>query len=126
MSNIFDLFRKIESKPADPSPVEWLIVGLGNPGAKYEGTRHNAGFLAIDRLADSLGARIQAAKYNALCADVRIGGVRALLMKPQTFMNLSGEAVRAAADFYRHGSGTELIARSGDVEGNSVIGLERI
>ncbi len=101
MSNIFDLFRKIESKPVDPSPVEWLVVGLGNPGAKYESTRHNAGFLAIDRLADSLGVRIQTAKYNALCADVKIGGVRALLLKPQTFMNLSGEAVRAAADFYK-------------------------
>ena len=101
MSSIFDLFEKIKSPTASATPIEWLIVGLGNPGAEYEGTRHNAGFLAIDAIAKSLSAKINTAKFRALCADVTVGGVRALLLKPQTYMNLSGESVKAAADFYK-------------------------
>ena len=89
-------------RPVQPAgPIEYLIVGLGNPGRKYETTRHNAGFLAVDRLAERHHAKIDRIKFKAVCADAQIAGVRCLLMKPQTFMNLSGEAVRDAAAFYK-------------------------
>ena len=101
MSSIFDLFEKIKSKPDTATPVQWLIVGLGNPGAEYESTRHNAGFLAIDAIASHLSVKVNTAKFHALTADVTLGGVRALLLKPQTYMNLSGTAVKEAADFYK-------------------------
>ena len=100
MSNIFDLFRKIESKDTG-GPVDAIIVGLGNPGAKYERTRHNAGFMAIDYIAERVGVRIDRAKFNSLVTEAKIGTHRVLLMKPETFMNNSGEAVGAAARFYK-------------------------
>lgn len=100
MANIFDLFKKIE-KPSDPTPVSFIIAGLGNPGAKYERTRHNAGFIAVDRIAERLGVRIDRSRYHSLCTEVRWGDVRLLLMKPQTFMNLSGTAIAEAAGFYK-------------------------
>lgn len=81
-------------------PITHIVVGLGNPGWEYAGTRHNAGFLAIDYLAERLGVTIDRAKYRALVAEATVGERRVLLMKPQTFMNLSGEAVREAAAFY--------------------------
>lgn len=79
----------------------WLVVFLGNPGPKYEGTRHNAGFMAGDALAKELGVRINKAKFSALTAVCTIAGETVMLMKPQTYMNLSGEAVGKAARFYR-------------------------
>ncbi len=82
------------------SPPEWIIVGLGNPGKKYEITRHNAGFICIDRLAEKCGVKLNKLSFNALTANCSIGGTDCLLMKPQTFMNLSGEAVSAAAEKY--------------------------
>lgn len=100
MSNIFDLFRKIE-KHEEPVPVTVIVAGLGNPGAKYERTRHNAGFMAIDRIADSLGVKIDRARFHALVCEANLGGVRVLLMKPETFMNLSGTAIKEAAAFYK-------------------------
>ena len=81
--------------------VEWLIVGLGNPGEKYAKTRHNMGFLTLDLLAEREKVRIDRLKFKAVTAQVTFGGARCLLMKPQTFMNLSGEAVREAAQFYK-------------------------
>lgn len=81
--------------------IEFLIVGLGNPGGKYEITRHNAGFLWADLFAESLNTEIKRLKYHALTAEVNIAGHRCLLMKPQTFMNNSGEAVSEAAKFYK-------------------------
>ncbi len=83
------------------SGVEWLVVGLGNPGEKYRNTRHNMGFLALDLLAEQLNVRVDRIKYKAVTAQATLGGARCLLMKPQTFMNLSGEAVREAAQFYK-------------------------
>ena len=77
-----------------------MIVGLGNPGKKYEFTKHNAGFLCVDLLAQQLGVKIDRLKFKSLMGDVRINSKRCLLLKPQTFMNLSGEAVREAAQFY--------------------------
>jgi len=83
------------------SPVSWLIVFLGNPGPKYECTRHNAGFMTGDALAKKLGVSINKARFKALTASAEINGEKVLLMKPQTFMNLSGEAVGEAARFYK-------------------------
>ena len=100
MSNIFDLFKKIEKKE-DTTPVTHIVVGLGNPGTEYAKTRHNAGFLAIDHIAKRCGVSIDRLKYNALVSEAVIGGKRVLLMKPQTFMNSSGEAIGAAANFYK-------------------------
>lgn len=80
---------------------DWLIVGLGNPGLEYEETRHNAGFLAIDELAETYGADIKKLKCKALYGECEISGQRCLLCKPQTFMNNSGEAVRDLAAFYK-------------------------
>lgn len=81
--------------------IQWLIVGLGNPGEKYARTRHNLGFLALDLLAERQKLKINRIKYKALVAETEFGGARCLLMKPQTYMNLSGEAVREAAQFYK-------------------------
>lgn len=83
------------------SSYEYIIVGLGNPGAKYEMTRHNAGFLAIDLFANDNNVDIKKLKFHSLVGDVNINGKRCLLMKPQTFMNNSGEAVGEAARFYK-------------------------
>ena len=79
----------------------WLVVFLGNPGPRYECTRHNAGFMAGDALAKKLGVNISRLRFKALTAECEINGERVLLMKPQTFMNLSGEAVGEAARFYK-------------------------
>ena len=84
-----------------PSGVEWLVVGLGNPGEKYARTRHNMGFLTLDLLAEREHLKIDRIKFKAVTAQAEFGGRRCLLMKPQTFMNLSGEAVREAAQFYK-------------------------
>lgn len=81
--------------------VTWLIVFLGNPGTKYEGTRHNAGFMTADAMAKRLGVTINRLRFHALTAQCTIGGENVLLMKPQTYMNLSGEAVGEAARFYK-------------------------
>lgn len=102
MSNIFDIFKQIESqKPTASGPVEWMIVGLGNPGKEYENTRHNAGFICMDALSKKLGVAVNKSKYKALITETVIADKRVLLMLPQTFMNLSGEAVFAAASFYK-------------------------
>lgn len=100
MSNIFDLFKKIEKKE-DNAPITHIIAGLGNPGAQYVETRHNAGFIAIDYIAERCGVKIDRLKFRALVGEAGIGGVRVLLMKPQTFMNLSGDAIGEAARFYK-------------------------
>ena len=79
---------------------EWIVVGLGNPGPAYTNTRHNVGFVAIDALASKLGVKVDRVKYSAYTATAVIGGKTVLLMKPTTFMNLSGQAVRQAARYY--------------------------
>lgn len=100
MSNIFDLFKSIEKKE-DPTPLSYIVVGLGNPGDEYKMTRHNAGFLSIDYIAEKCGVRIDRVKFHALTCEARIGGARVLLMKPTTFMNSSGVAIGEAAAFYK-------------------------
>lgn len=79
----------------------FVIVGLGNPGKKYENTRHNAGFLMIDALADKYGIAIKEKKHKALCGTGVIEGVKVLLVKPETYMNLSGESVGEIMNFYK-------------------------
>lgn len=80
--------------------MDWIIVGLGNPGKKYEFTRHNVGWMALDAFADKLGVKINRIRFRALCGECMIDGKKVLLMKPQTFMNLSGEAVAEACKYY--------------------------
>ena len=84
-----------------PGGVSWLVVFLGNPGLRYEGTRHNAGFMAGDAMARARNTEINRARFKALTGVCEIGGQSVLLMKPQTYMNLSGDAVREAAQFYK-------------------------
>lgn len=79
----------------------FIIAGLGNPTKEYEGTRHNAGFMVLDALADKLNTDISEKKHKALCGRGVIGGEKVILLKPQTFMNSSGESLRAAADYYK-------------------------
>ena len=81
--------------------VDWLVVGLGNPGARYESTRHNMGFLALDRLAEREKLRFNKLRFKAWTAEWKLGEDKVLVMKPQTYMNLSGESVGAAARFYK-------------------------
>ncbi|MDR3644090.1 MAG: aminoacyl-tRNA hydrolase [Clostridia bacterium] len=103
------MFGKIKEKfgslypPAHrpPANYEFIVAGLGNPGREYEQTRHNAGFIALDYIAQQCGADVRRLKFKSLCGDAVIDGRRVLLLKPQTFMNSSGEAIRDAAAFYK-------------------------
>lgn len=81
--------------------VQWLLVCLGNPGKEYANTRHNIGFLAADALEKRTGVKFNKLKYRALTGEVTLGGQRVLVVKPQTYMNLSGVAVEKAASFYK-------------------------
>lgn len=93
---MFPIFRR--KKPAAPQKADYIIAGLGNPGRRYEMTRHNAGFLALDLLAEKLGAgRLTQTRFQSTYTLCRHAGKDILLMKPQTYMNLSGEAVRDMA-----------------------------
>ena len=84
-----------------PGGVQWLLVCLGNPGKDYENTRHNIGFMAADELERRENAKFNKLRYRALTGEVTIGGQRVLVLKPQTYMNLSGEAVKLAGGFYK-------------------------
>lgn len=92
------MFRK---KTFATGPVEYIVVGLGNPDRKYEYTRHNAGFIMIDFIADKIGVKINRVKFKSLVGEGNIGGSKVLLMKPSTYMNNSGEAVIEAMKFYK-------------------------
>ena len=103
MGDIFALFDKIKSQNSakDSGPVEWVIVGLGNPGLKYDGTRHNMGFLCIDELSRRTGSSVTRAQFKGLCAQTTLADKRVLLVKPQTFMNLSGDCVIEALNWHK-------------------------
>ena len=79
----------------------YIIVGLGNPGKKYENTRHNMGFIAVDLLAEKYGIKVDKIKFKALVGEGRIAGQKVLLVKPQTYMNLSGQSVMEVMNFYK-------------------------
>ena len=81
--------------------VDWLVAGLGNPGQKYANTRHNMGFLTVDLLAEEAGVKLNKVKFKSAYNVFSFGGAKCLVMKPQTYMNLSGEAVGEAARFYK-------------------------
>ena len=81
--------------------VDWLIVGLGNPGQKYEHTRHNMGFLTVDLLAEQLNVKLNKVKFKSAYNIVRFGGQKCLVMKPQTYMNASGLCIEPCAHFYK-------------------------
>ena len=93
--------RKEKSVQPPTGKTEWIVCGLGNIGSKYEDTRHNVGFLALDYLYQKLNISAEKKKYKALIREGILCGKRVLFLKPTTFMNLSGEAVREAADFYK-------------------------
>ena len=88
-------------KRSGGSGIQWLVVGLGNPGVKYESTRHNMGFLVADKLAQNEKLKFNKLRFKAWTATWEVSGEKVLLMKPQTYMNLSGEAVGQAARFYK-------------------------
>jgi PTH1 family peptidyl-tRNA hydrolase len=117
MGNIFDIFKSIEKESggAKTGAPEMLVVFLGNPGKEYERTRHNAGFMLSDVVAERLGIRIDRARFKALTGEAVYGGVKTLFIKPQTYMNLSGEAVREALDFYKLSPETQMIVVYDDV-----------
>lgn len=83
------------------SNIDFMIVGLGNPGDKYDNTRHNAGFITLDKIASENNIAVRKLKFKALIGDGKIGDKRVILMKPETFMNLSGQAVVEAMNFYK-------------------------
>ena len=93
------LFSSRSTVPA--GPVEFLIVGLGNPGRQYENTRHNAGFITLDVIAEKAGARVDRIKFKGLCGEGMLGGKKVLFLKPSTFMNLRGQPVQEAMSFYK-------------------------
>ena len=96
MGNIFDIFKKLEQERGAESslPVTHIVAGLGNPGDKYHWNHHNLGFLALDCIEQQKSIKLDRAKFKSLCTDARIGEHRVLFLRPQTFMNNSGEAVR--------------------------------
>ena len=93
----------------------YIIAGLGNPGSKYEKTRHNMGFRVIDLLAEKYHIDMNMKKHKAVCGTGVIEGMKVMLLKPQTFMNLSGESIREAVDFYKIDPETELIVIYDDI-----------
>lgn len=93
----------------------YIIVGLGNPGKEYQNTRHNIGFDVIDKLAEEEGVSVLEKKHKAIIGKGYVGGQKCVLAKPQTFMNLSGESVRALIDYYKVDERSELILVSDDI-----------
>ena len=100
LEELFAMLKR-QRAPKPQGPVEYIIAGLGNPGEKYASTRHNAGFMAIDALAEKNNFEVKKIKFKALIADAVIQEKRCIIMKPSTFMNNSGEAIRECADFYK-------------------------
>lgn len=107
MDNIFDLFKKLEKTNSTDSTVntqgsiEYIVVGLGNPEAKYNLTRHNAGFAAVDKIAAHFNTSIKKIRFKGLTGEITINSHKILLLKPSTFMNLSGQSVTEAMNFYK-------------------------
>ena len=93
------MFFSKKSKPA--GPVDFIVAGLGNPGKQYEATRHNAGFMGLEALAEKLGVQVTRIRFKSYCAEAAIGEKRVLLMMPQTFMNLSGRSVLPLSAYFQ-------------------------
>lgn len=103
MADIFELFKQINSrKPAVPTgPVEYIVACLGNPGKQYENTRHNVGFITADQIAEKRRFKIDRLRFKSLTGECMISGKKVLFLKPSTFMNLSGQAVVEAMNFFK-------------------------
>ena len=102
--SIFKIFEKLREKNSEGSKITKIIVGLGNPSQKYENTRHNAGFKAIDKIAKTYNIdlnKIDKKKFNAIVGDGYIDKTRCLFLKPLTYMNRSGETIESAKRFYK-------------------------
>ena len=111
LSNIFDIFKSIENEK-NKVPLgapEMIVVFLGNPGSEYARNRHNAGFMLSEYIAEKDNVRIDRLRFKALTGETVIGGKKVLMLKPQTYMNHSGEAVREALDFYKLKAETDMI-----------------
>lgn len=117
MGNIFDIFKSIEKEKTETmtGAPEKVIALLGNPGAEYAKNRHNAGFMLADYISEKRGVRIDRARFKALTGEAVIGGKKVLFVKPQTYMNNSGEAVREALSFYKLDADKELIVVYDDI-----------
>ena len=104
------LCNRTNERQADSQKTQVMIVaGLGNPGKAYDGTRHNAGFDVVDALAKLLGTEIKTAKFGGLLGEARVEDKKLILLKPQKYMNLSGEVVATAAGFYKLAAGNVFI-----------------
>ncbi len=112
MRSLFDVLRKYKKEEEN---IMFIIAGLGNPTKQYEKTRHNVGFDVIDLLAEKYNIRVSEKKHKALCGTGMIEGRKALLVKPQTFMNLSGESLGAILNFYKLEPWTNLIVIYDDI-----------
>lgn len=99
--SIWDVFNKLSAEKQQAGKIEYIIVGLGNPGIQYENSRHNAGFMAVSALEKKYNFSVKTHKFKALVGDTVIGGKRCLVMKPETYMNNSGEAISQAMNFYK-------------------------
>ncbi len=105
----------LRRKKQKEEKIMYVIAGLGNPTAKYEKTRHNVGFDVIDRLAEKYNIRVSDNRQKAICGTGIIEGEKVLLVKPQTFMNLSGESIGAILNFYKVEPETNLIVIYDDI-----------
>ena len=108
-NTVLDILVKRDEK------VMYIIVGLGNPGREYQNTRHNIGFQVIDAIAEKNNISVKEKKYKALIGKGVVAGQKVLLVKPQTYMNLSGESVREVIDYYKIDEKEELIVISDDI-----------
>ncbi len=116
MAGIFDLFNSIKKEQELPTGAPGMVIAfLGNPGNEYSRTRHNAGFMCAEYLEESKKLKIDRFKFRSLTAETVLGGKKVLLMKPQTFMNLSGEAVREAVAFYKLDPEKQLLTVYDDI-----------
>jgi PTH1 family peptidyl-tRNA hydrolase len=108
--------RPAQSEQPDEHPMDWLIVGLGNPGDKYDGTRHNIGFACLAHLARQHSLEFRGKRANARLAEGRIAGQRVVLARPQTYMNLSGQAVSGLRSWYKIDPASQLLVIYDDLD----------
>jgi PTH1 family peptidyl-tRNA hydrolase len=107
--SIWDAFDRISRGSQPQGKIEFIIAGLGNPGIQYENSRHNAGFMGVAALEEKFGFKANRHKFHALVGEADIGGKRVLVIKPETYMNRSGEAIAEAMSFYKVGIENTLV-----------------
>lgn len=118
MADIFDIFKSLEKEKAEKTPAgapEFIIAFLGNPGSEYAKTRHNAGFMCAEHISEKKGIIMDRFKFKALCGEAVFGGKKTLFLKPQTYMNLSGDSIREAVSFYKLDATKQLLVIYDDV-----------